>query len=331
MKSIVLDDAVQSPANLCREYTRIPLKAIRLKVVENVDLYCKPRDGNTPILYCSGDYPICDQDIDELERRGVKALYVSSACFAEVQKQLFKSLEELVSDEQISPTDRFSLLQTAVSLEIDLSFRLIKIKSYKSLSGRVAENIVSLLESNSVLPRQLFQVVQHDFYTFTHVTNVAGFAVMLAERLGISSGEDLRKIAEGALLHDIGKRFIPSTVLCKTGRLSEAERRLIETHPLRGFVDLRTSCNVGFEQLLMVYQHHERIDGKGYPVRLVGDEIHPWARMLTVVDVFDALTSKRPYREAMRLSDALGFLERGAGTHFDKEMVQCWISAIRES
>ena len=105
----------------------------------------------------------------------------------------------------------------------------------------------------------------------------------------------------------------------------------MQMHPLRGFVDLRTSCNVGFEQLLMVYQHHERIDGKGYPVRLVGDEIHPWARMLTVVDVFDALTSKRPYREAMRLSDALDFLERGAGTHFDKEMVQCWISAIRES
>ena len=103
MKSIVLDKAVQSPANLCREYTRIPLKAIRLKVVENVDLYCKPGDGNTPILYCSGNYPICDRDIDELEQRGVKALYVTSACFGEVQKQLFKSLEELVSDERISP------------------------------------------------------------------------------------------------------------------------------------------------------------------------------------------------------------------------------------
>ncbi|MCH7751310.1 MAG: HD domain-containing protein [Planctomycetes bacterium] len=331
MESIVLDKAVQSPVNLCREYTRIPLKAIRLKIVENVDLYCKPRDGNTPILYCSGNYPICDRDIDELERRGEKALYVSPACFAEIQRQLFESLDELISDERISPTDRFSLLQTAVSLEIDMSFRLIKIKSYESLSRRVAENIVSLLESNSVLPRQLFQVVQHDFYTFTHVTNVAGFAVMLAERLSISSGEDLRSIASGALLHDVGKRFIPSNVLSKPGRLSEAERQLIEMHPLRGFVDLRTSSNVDFEQLLMVYQHHERIDGKGYPVRLVGDEIHPWARLLTVVDVFDALTSKRPYRDAMRLSDALDILESGAGTHFDKEMVQCWISAIRES
>ena len=331
MESIVLDKAVQSPVNLCREYTRIPLKAIRLKIVENVDLYCKPRDGNTPILYRSGNYPICDRDIDELERRGEKALYVSPACFAEIQRQLFESLDELISDERISPTDRFSLLQTAVSLEIDMSFRLIKIKYYETLSRRVAENIVSLLEDSPVLPRQLFQVVQHDFYTFTHVTNVAGFAVMLAGRLSISSGEDLRSIASGALLHDVGKRFIPSNVLSKPGRLSEVERQLIEMHPLRGFVDLRTSSNVDFEQLLMVYQHHERIDGKGYPVRLVGDEIHPWARLLTVVDVFDALTSKRPYRDAMRLSDALDILESGAGTHFDKEMVQCWISAIRES
>jgi len=163
------------------------------------------------------------------------------------------------------------------------------------------------------------------------LTNVAGFAVMLAGRLGISKSEDIKKIAEGALLHDIGKRFIPTSVLCKSSRLAKAERQLMETHPLRGFVDLRTSSHVGFDQQLMVYQHHERIDGKGYPVRLVGAEIHPWTKLLAVVDVFDALTSNRPYREPMRLSDALSYLERGAGTHFDKEMVRCWISAIRES
>lgn len=304
--------------------------AIRLQLVDNVDLYCKPQDGNTPILYRSANYPLSDHDLEELQRRGQDALYVSPTCFADVQKRLFDSLEEFVADDRMPVTDRFTLLQAAVSLEIDLSFRLIKIRRYEALSKRVAENVVKLLKESTILPSQLFDVVQHDFYTFTHVTNVAGFAVMLASRLGFSDDE-LRKIAEGALLHDIGKRFVPSNVLCKKGRLTQAERQLMEMHPLRGFVDLRTNGKVGFEQLLMVYQHHERIDGRGYPVRLVGDEIHPWTRLLTVVDVFDALTSSRPYRQPMRICEAINYLEYGAGTHFDKEMVRCWISAIRGS
>jgi HD-GYP domain-containing protein (c-di-GMP phosphodiesterase class II) len=331
MKPIVLDKLMRSASEEYRDYIKIPLTAIRLNLVGNVDLYCLRKDYNTPVLYRSGDYPISERDLDELERRGHDSLYVSPCSFADVQKQLFESLEVLVDDERISPTDRFNLLQAAVSLEIDLSFRLIKIKRFMGLADRVAKNIARLMAGSPILPRRLFHVVQHDFYTFTHVTNVAGFAVMLAGRLGISRGSDLKRIAEGALLHDIGKRFIPTNVLCKACRLSEAEWHLMEAHPLRGFVDLRTSGHSDFDQQLMVYQHHERIDGRGYPVRLTGAEIHPWSKLLAVVDVFDALTSKRPYREPMPLADALAYLERGAGTHFDEEMVRCWTSAIREN
>lgn len=330
MKTLVADKPVRSSEE-CRDFIKIPLNALRLRVVENVDLYCLRPDHATPVLYRSGNYPLHSRDIDELERRGHEALYVSYSSFSDIQKQLFESLEELMADERISPTDRFTLLQAAVSLEIDLSFRLIKIKRFMSISERVAENIANLMQGSPMLPRKLFNVVQHDFYTFTHVTNVAGFAVMLAGRLGITKSDDLKRIAEGALLHDIGKRFIPTNVLCKASRLSDAERSLMDTHPLRGFVDLRNSGHTDFDQQLMVYQHHERVDGNGYPVRLTGSEIHPWSKLLAVVDVFDAVTSKRPYREPMRLTDAIHYLERGAGTHFDKEMVQCWTSAIRES
>jgi HD-GYP domain-containing protein (c-di-GMP phosphodiesterase class II) len=80
----------------------------------------------------------------------------------------------------------------------------------------------------------------------------------------------------------------------------------------------------------MVYSHHERIDGTGYPVGMVGDEIHPWARLLAVVDVFDAVTSARPYRTPMTVTQALEFLHRNAGTHFDPEMVACWTSMMKK-
>jgi HD-GYP domain-containing protein (c-di-GMP phosphodiesterase class II) len=82
------------------------------------------------------------------------------------------------------------------------------------------------------------------------------------------------------------------------------------------------------EQLMVVYQHHERIDGSGYPVGFQGDEIHPWARMLAIVDVFDAITGRRPYRKSAASSEAMEYICSNAGTHFDPEMVACWKSIM---
>jgi HD-GYP domain-containing protein (c-di-GMP phosphodiesterase class II) len=81
---------------------------------------------------------------------------------------------------------------------------------------------------------------------------------------------------------------------------------------------------------MIVYSHHERMDGTGYPVGMMGDDIHPWARLLAVCDVFDALTSARPYRAPMRVADALAFINRNAGSHFDPEMVKCWTIAMQQ-
>lgn len=329
MASGVLDSPKTAPVDT-RAFVRLPLSAVRFELVKNVDLYCLPNNRTVPVLYRSGKYPISEHDIHELERRGQDCLYVTSSTFAALEKDLFNSLEEIVVQEDIPPVDRFALLQMAVSIELDLAFRLVRTNRMVSLSKRVANNISSMLAHNDVVPRGLFNVVQHDFYTFTHVTNVAGFALLLAERLGIGDEDQRQAIAEGALLHDVGKRFIPTEVLCKRGKLNDKERELIETHPLRGFVDLRTNANLQFEQLLMVYQHHERIDGLGYPVRLTGKEMHPWSKLLAIVDVFDAITSKRPYRDPMPLGKALEFIESKAGTHFDEEMARCWTSAMRE-
>ena len=325
-----LNKPSRSPSSDVRSYVKLPISAVRLELVKNVDLYCLPSNRCVPILYRSGDYPVTERDIEELARRGQDSLYVTSATFAALEKDLFDSLEDVVANEEVPAEDRFALLQLAVSIELDLAFRLIKTNRMVKLSRRVAGNITELLSDSQVLPRGLFNVVQHDYYTFTHVTNVAGFAMLLAERLGINDGDQRHAIAEGALLHDIGKRFIPTEVLCKKSALNDQERELIETHPARGFVDLRTNADLSFEQLLMVYQHHEHVDGSGYPVRLVKEEIHPWSRLLAVVDVFDAITSKRPYRDPMPLAQALEFLENRAGTHFDEEMVRCWTCAMRD-
>jgi HD-GYP domain-containing protein (c-di-GMP phosphodiesterase class II) len=178
---------------------------------------------------------------------------------------------------------------------------------------------------------ELFRLARHDFNTFTHVTNVASYAVILAERLGWDQGDTLNQIATAAMLHDIGKRFIPSSILTKPARLTPQERAIIETHPQRGYEELCERSELNFDQLMLVYQHHERVAGKGYPVGLGGDEIHPWARMLAVVDVFDAMTAIRPYRRPATAREAMDYICQSAGTHFDPEIVECWNTAMKKN
>jgi HD-GYP domain-containing protein (c-di-GMP phosphodiesterase class II) len=135
----------------------------------------------------------------------------------------------------------------------------------------------------------------------------------------------------GALLHDIGKRHLPHDLLNKAGKLTPQEMALMRQHPQKGFEELCQRSDLNWGQLMMVYQHHERLDGKGYPVQIGGDEMHPWAKICAVGDVFDALTSARPYRKPIEIESALEFFERRAGAAFDAEIVKCLTSLMRQN
>lgn len=312
------------------EFTCLPLSVFRIQRNMAVNLYCQLESGATPVLYRSPAIPISDADIAELKNRGHRALYIASADFAAFGNTLSESLHDALDDDSIAPEERFSFLQSAVAVEVNAAFNLVKGDRFVSLAQGLSKQIAKLLDGNTIVPSKLFAMVQHDFYTFTHVTNVAGFATLLAEELGYTDPAIKEQITAGALLHDIGKRFIPARLLGKKGALSAAEWALIKTHPQRGYEDLCDRQDLSLAQLMMVYSHHERLDGKGYPVGMVGDEIHPWARMLAVVDVFDAITSTRPYRTPVKLSEGLEYLEHHAGTHFEREMVRCWVSAMKQ-
>jgi HD-GYP domain-containing protein (c-di-GMP phosphodiesterase class II) len=308
----------------------VPLAVFQVLRRQDVDLYCLPEGAETPILYRSSKIGISDDDIAVLRERGHRALYVAAAEYDSLDRKLKAALDGILADESLSLESRMAVLQTAVAVEVEVAFHMIKSDSAVTLAHRIAGQISGLLDGRGVVPRQLFHMVQHDFYTFTHVTNVASFATLLADRLGVASPAEREKITVGALLHDIGKRFIPTNVLCKRGKPNDEEWELIKAHPQRGYEDLCERGDLDHGQLMIVYSHHERMDGTGYPVGMMGDDIHPWARLLAVCDVFDALTSARPYRAPMRVADALAFINRNAGSHFDPEMVKCWTIAMQQ-
>jgi HD-GYP domain-containing protein (c-di-GMP phosphodiesterase class II) len=317
--------ATASPRLMC-----VPLTVFRLHQAREVDLYIWPEGDEEPTLYCSSEVALTEADLDRLMQRGFRSLYVTRNAYVELSDKLNSELDGILSNEDVSAEERLAVLQTALALEIDAAFQMVNCDRFVSLSHTVARQINELIIGQAVLPRKLFEIMRHDFFTFTHVTNVASFVTLLAHELGVTDCAELEKITVGGLLHDIGKRFVPPSVLCKPGKLNEQEWRLIKAHPQRGYEDLCDREDITFGQLMMVYSHHERIDGKGYPVGLMGEEIHDWAKMLAVVDVFEALTGARPYRPALKPADALEYLEKNSGTQFDSEMARCWISAMRQ-
>ena len=132
-------------------------------------------------------------------------------------------------------------------------------------------------------------------------------------------------------MHDIGKRGIPEKILLKPGRLTPEETNVLRAHPAKGLTALRDQEQLEFGQLMMVYQHHERVDGTGYPVRLAGDEIHEWARICAVADVFEALTSNRPYRRALSAAVAFEVIDKGESNGLQREFLECWKKTITKS
>ncbi len=174
----------------------------------------------------------------------------------------------------------------------------------------------------------LLDLQRADRSTGEHTRRVALNAVLVGEALGLSRGR-LRGLALGGMLHDIGKLGVPVAILQKPGALDADERAAIERHPALGAAMLDQLGGFGPDVRSLVLDHHERPDGAGYPRGLKGDELSLDARILAVCDVFDALVSERPYREAWPVERAIATLAAGAGTQFDPRCVRALTDVVR--
>jgi hypothetical protein len=165
-----------------------------------------------------------------------------------------------------------------------------------------------------------------DLYTRGHSERVSRGSAMIAREVGMGARR-VEAIRYAGMLHDVGKLGVPTTVLQKSGPLTEEEFASVQLHPMRGLEIVR---EIGFldEALAGIMHHHERMDGLGYPLGLAGDEIPEFARVLAVADAFDAMTSNRSYRGARSVEAAVADLRKWSGTQFDPALVDAFIAAL---
>jgi len=162
-----------------------------------------------------------------------------------------------------------------------------------------------------------------DTYTHAHTHAVRYYALAIGREMDLAPGQ-LQTLGQAALLHDIGKIAVPDAILLKPARLTPEEFRLVQKHPIVG-EDILTPLAFLAKALPLIRHHHERWDGKGYPDGLAGESIPLEARILTVADSFEAMTSRRPYRSKMKVSEALAEIERNKGTQFDPHVADVFI------
>lgn len=189
-------------------------------------------------------------------------------------------------------------------------------KAITSIVNRLLDIVVSSEEMLTILT----DAYLYDEYLYQHSFQVTLYSIAIAKELGYSS-DDLRLIGIGALLHDVGKIQVPQSILMKKGRLTNEEFEEMKQHTRYGFDILRNLHSISLLVAHCAFQHHERLDGSGYPRGLVDYEIHPFAKIIGVADVFDAVTSNRIYRAKMLPTQGISILEAGSGTIYDSRVV----------
>ena len=278
------------------------------------------------LLYPAG-YRLTDKAITKL------AFYSIPFICVEDESDHFSYEEMKTYSERVRSTPEFQ--QFAEEFEKD-------VYKFKNVLNAVVEknaplDINDLLQDtlallhNSTQNVHIFEMInnmrQYDDSTYAHSINVALIANVLATWLGMKEN-DILLLTQCGLLHDIGKQLVPIDIITKKGRLTDAEMAVVREHPTYGYNMLTKEINAFSSTREIVHQHHENWDGSGYPRGLKGDDIYELAMLTHVCDVFDALISKRSYKEAFSYHTAIEILKDGSDTMFRPEMVEAFFKYV---
>jgi len=252
--------------------------------------------------------------IKRLKRLGIPSVYVDDGFF-EVVEDIPDVISEKTKVESVRVTrEAFAKLTTK---------RRININDIRKTVDNLMEDILN----NKNILINCYDIRSYDDYTFSHCVNVCVLSIITGISMGVK-GQNLKELGVGALLHDIGKLQIEKEILNKPGKLTDDEYGKVKYHPEYGYSILSAYKDVPPLSAAIAFQHHERWDGKGYPKGLKGEKIHEYSRIVAVADVFDALTTDRPYRKACAVNQAIDYIDCMSNTAFDEKVSVALVSNI---
>jgi len=269
------------------------------------------------VLYCKGDAVFDEAKKEMLVAQKIKSLFIKKDDQAVFFEYLENNFQHIISDESLEPDEKSKIIHTAATNMVKDLFNDPNTGSVER-TKEFAFNMVDYVIKDSKAAESLLNIAVHEYHTYTHSVNVAAVGTLFGQGLGMGV-KDLKGLCAGILLHDVGKTKISAAILNKPGKLTEEEFDEVKKHPELGLQVLEETGVQFKEERIVTIQHHENDDGSGYPYGLSKDEIHPCGKISRVIDVYDALTAKRPYAGAIRPFAALVEMKEKMLHCFDTE------------
>lgn len=294
----------------------VPTEHLRPGMVLSRDIWSYGSTFQTVPLLATGQV-LTHQNIVRINAFGIAGAYIVNRATDYVQIQ-----------EVIDESTRNSALRDIKTAfdEFASASSMLHTDRVESLTAIARQLVMDILKNSDALVN-LVDLKSYDDYTYRHCLSVSILTVLTGISMGMRN-DDLDKLALSSMLHDIGKTCIPLSIINKPDKLTAQEMEVIKQHPLMATKLLPRMRQLTPKVVMGIEQHHERYDGTGYPYGLAGNKISKFGRLLAVADVYDALTSKRPYRRAMLPSEGIEYIMGNVDTHFDNDVVVAFLENV---
>lgn len=280
------------------------------------------------VLFCRAGYEITPR-LKEIMRKSKRVLYISSQDVDSYYDYAFERVERIVANQEIRVQDKAEILHGVGKRTVKLLLENPRSGQSVDRSKRVVTNYVDLILKSPEAASHLFALSAADAYTFSHSVNVCTFSMLIGRKILGEGRLELKHLGLGGLMHDVGKTMVDQEILTKTGPLTREEMDEMRRHPLFSY-ELISEHQLPEPVLEAGLHHHERADGTGYPDGLLLAETHPYARIVAVADVYDAITSDRVYRKGKPHVLALEEMS-GDSKIFDREAFQALLQVVLQS
>ena len=254
--------------------------------------------------------------IEYLMSRGISGVYITDTLEEDgkpgiepIKKKIIipSAAKKVIARERVEDPTKVEMSETVkarVNEGIQYLFKNTNADNFSGAAMQVSKDLTEAIMTNSAVAIDINTLKVSDEYTFKHSVDVAMISMIIGKRHGLSRDE-IREIGVAGLLHDMGKSKIPTEILNKPGKLTDEEFALMKRHPYDGYQILKDRGGFSNAVLLGVLQHHEKINASGYPMGISKDQIHLFGRLIAVADIFDALVTKRPYKDAFPMREAV--------------------------
>ena len=264
-------------------------------------------------LLVTKDTVLSEAMVANIQKTSLGSIYVRNPLFQDIEA------EEVVTED--NRRKAVMALKSAVT-----AYQKTKVLDIQPLKKVLRELVVEIIRNRDSMIHQLDMRTYQD-YIYAHSVNTCVLSVLIAVNLDYPEGK-LTDLALGTMLHDVGMMMLPDALLMKMGNLTPEESKQVQQHPEDGFNILRTVREIPITVAHIAYQHHERVDGKGYPRNLTADKILEFAKVAAVADTFDALVSDRPYRKGMVPHEAYEVMMALADSYVDRDILHLFLTHV---